>query len=120
MKQKFDETDFDPAIISVDGDNEIIGLYTCTRVDRDSLPQGFYAYDIRENDDGDNAYCTVENYVVVNHTGTIVTREEIPMLVNTKITVNGETSIDSYSDIKYFDPDDEDYNNDWRKEFIRE
>ena len=26
------------------------GLFTCTRVDRKSLPEGLYAYDLRDND----------------------------------------------------------------------
>lgn len=58
--------------------NSIQALFTNGHIDRNSLPQGIYAYDIRHSDDGDE-FETIQKKVIVNHAGTIITREEIPM-----------------------------------------
>ena len=110
--KKFDEEEFDTALICVEEGKEIKGLYTIGRIERDSLPAGFYKYDIRESDNGDNAFCTVEPFVMVNHTGTIITREEIPMLI--------EDKTGGYSEVEYFEEGDEFSHNDWRKQYIKD
>jgi len=53
------------------------GLFTCIRVDRDTVPEGWYAYDLREGEDGE--FCTIENDVLVNHGGTFLTQQEIDL-----------------------------------------
>ena len=53
-------------------------LFTPLRINRQILPDGLFAYDIRESDDGDRP-ATVEPVVTVNHGGTIISREEFPM-----------------------------------------
>lgn len=58
--------------------NGILAMFTISRIERDSLPEGIYAYDIRESDDG-NQLSTIEPSVCVNHGGTILTFQEIPM-----------------------------------------
>lgn len=58
--------------------NDISVLFTDDRIDRDAVPDGLFAYDIRESDDGDRL-ATVEPVVVVNHGGTILSREEFRM-----------------------------------------
>lgn len=58
--------------------NGILAMFTSTRIERDSLPEGIYAYDVRESDDG-NQLSTIEPSVCVNHGGTILTFQEIPM-----------------------------------------
>jgi demethoxyubiquinone hydroxylase (CLK1/Coq7/Cat5 family) len=50
-------------------------LFTNARIDRDTVPDGLYAYDIRHGDDGDAA--TVEKAVRVNHMGTVITAEPL-------------------------------------------
>ena len=64
--------------------NEYRGFWSDIRVDRDTLPEGWNAYDIRERDDDgeeDNEegwYATIEeNYVVVNHAGTFLTQDTL-------------------------------------------
>lgn len=49
--------------------------FTDMRIDRNAVPEGLYAYDIRESDDGDRL-ATIEPTVMVNHGGTILTRKE--------------------------------------------
>ena len=58
--------------------NGLQALFTNSRIDRNSLPEGIYAYDIRHSDDGDE-FATIQKKVIVNHAGTIITKEEIPM-----------------------------------------
>lgn len=52
-------------------------LFTEERIDRASLPEGIYAYDIRSGEGND--FGTIEPCVTVNHTGTILTRQPIEM-----------------------------------------
>ena len=59
------------------GAYDILGkaaLFTDSRVDRESIPEGYYAYDIRGCDDDPIYPATVENHVLVNFAGTIITR----------------------------------------------
>ena len=46
-------------------------LFTAERIDRELVPDGWYAYDIRHGDDWGTP-CTVEKIVKVNHFGTIL------------------------------------------------
>lgn len=58
------------------GEKEFPAIFTNSRVDKESAPAGLYQYDIRGGDTED--FCTVEDFVAVNHTGTIFTKEPIP------------------------------------------
>lgn len=46
--------------------NDTPALFTDMRIDRNAVPEGLYAYDIRESDDGDRL-ATIEPTVMVNH-----------------------------------------------------
>lgn len=52
-------------------------LFSNGRVDRDKLPEGLYAYDLRGGDDDPGAPVTVENRVVVNHAGSVILAEPL-------------------------------------------
>lgn len=59
-------------------DIEIFGIpgkFTNLRVDRKSIPEGKFAYDLRGGDDED--FCSIEHHVVVNHSGTVILDKEI-------------------------------------------
>ena len=59
---------------------EVLGhdaLFTSLRIDRKTLPEGLYAYDLRDCDDCTGDPCQLKNYVMVNHWGTVVVREPI-------------------------------------------
>lgn len=58
--------------------NGILAMFTKLRIERDTLPRGIYAYDVRESDDGTHL-STIEPLVRVNYSGTILTFQEIPM-----------------------------------------
>jgi len=51
-------------------------LFTVLRIDRNTVPEGLFAYDIRHSDDDGNAV-TVEKSVRVKHMGTVVFSEPL-------------------------------------------
>lgn len=59
---------------------EILGqdaLFTNLRIARNSLPDGIYAYDLRDSDDCSGEPCELKSCVVVNHCGTVIVKEPI-------------------------------------------
>lgn len=57
--------------------NGIHAAYIDLRIKRNTLPDGVHAYDVRK---GEYYIGSVEDRVLVNHSGTILTREPLPML----------------------------------------
>lgn len=57
----------------------ICALYTEERIDRASVPEGLFVYDLRGSDDGNEPFTTVERRVHANFTGCVVTKQELPM-----------------------------------------
>ena len=47
-------------------------LFTNGRIARDTVPEGWYCYDIRGSDDDPGALCYIEENVVVNHAGSVL------------------------------------------------
>ena len=58
--------------------NECPYMFTNMRIDRDSIPDGLVAYDIRDND-CDGTFAKIQKIVIVNHWGTIIGKEELPL-----------------------------------------
>ena len=54
-------------------------LFTCARIDRSTVPEGLYAYDIRHDDEGQGEPCEIKPHVLVNHWGTIICADPIEM-----------------------------------------
>ena len=55
-------------------------LFTEERISDDEVPAGLYKYDLREADDPDVFYyATLEEYVRVNHAGTILVTKQIDL-----------------------------------------
>lgn len=52
-------------------------LFTNSRIDRDTVPEGWYAYDLRGSDYDPGEPVTVEPKVGVNHAGTILIHEPV-------------------------------------------
>ena len=55
----------------------IPALFSSVRFDKDTLPDGYYAYDVRGSDYDSGKPTTLEPFVFVNYIGTIVTRTPI-------------------------------------------
>ena len=54
-------------------------LFTNGRLDRKSIPEGLFCYDIRHDDECQGIACEVKPFVLVNHWGTILSKSEIPL-----------------------------------------
>ena len=62
-------------LIQLDG---VTCLFTNLRVKRETVPNGLYCYDIRDSDDLDGSFAEVNDFVLVNHWGTILSKVEFP------------------------------------------
>ncbi len=108
------------------------GLYCDPKLDRETLPAGWNAYDIRHDDDGTGVFCTLEHdYVRVNNAGTFFLEGEIPELREAKSSVNFKIEPEEWLMAHGVDPDDPDpellesiepcpeaRNDDWEYNFI--
>ena len=77
--KKFSEINYEnlyPLTVKLDNGKVYEGRFTSYRVDRKSLPRVYFAYDVRDECDGDP--CEIKKYVFVNHMGTLITSEPIP------------------------------------------
>ena len=54
-------------------------LFTNGRIARDTVPKGWYCYDIRGSDDDPGELCYMEENVVVNHAGSVLMPEKLAM-----------------------------------------
>ena len=64
-------------------------LFTNERINASKLPNGVYKYELRE---GVPFFASIEEYVGVNHAGTVLTREPIDLGENGRIDFDEETS----------------------------
>lgn len=54
-------------------------LFTNMRLDRDTVPEGLFCYDVRDSDNLDGSMAEVKPFVLVNHWGTILSKEPFPL-----------------------------------------
>lgn len=54
-------------------------LFTNGRINRQTVPLGFYVYDFRGSDNDPGLLKTVEPSVMANHSGSVITKEPIDM-----------------------------------------
>lgn len=54
-------------------------LFTNMRLNRDTVPEGLFCYDVRDSDYLDGSMAEVKPFVMVNHWGTILSREAFPL-----------------------------------------
>lgn len=87
---QYDEDDFDDAVLYKPDGGEIHGRFTNGRIDKGTLPEGTYAYDMRESEDGPG---TIEAETVnVNFGGTFVCEEPIDFGGEDCIDIEDENS----------------------------
>lgn len=58
------------------GKNRNEGFFTDLRIDRDTVPEGYYIYEFRSRN-GDLS--TLENRVLIDHAGTLITKTPVKM-----------------------------------------
>lgn len=59
-------------------DNRIV-FFTNMRLDRDTVPDGLFCYDVRDSDNLNGSFVEIKPYVMVNHWGTILSHEPFPL-----------------------------------------
>lgn len=57
-------------------------LFTCLRLDRNTVPRGLYQYEIRHDDDCQGIACQIARGIIVNHWGTVLTSEPVKLPPN--------------------------------------
>lgn len=55
-------------------------LFTCSRVDRRTVPKGMYLYEVHHDDFGRGDPCEIGKWIVVNHLGTLISNEPIKLV----------------------------------------
>ena len=78
MKKSYAESDFAPMKITLEDGATYTGLFSGLRLDRETLPEGKHAYDLRHDDATWSDLCQLQPFVLVNHAGTFVVNEPIP------------------------------------------
>lgn len=54
-------------------------LFTCSRLDRNTVPENLFCYDVRHDDGCQGMACEVRPHILVNHWGTILSNEAIEL-----------------------------------------
>ena len=75
-------------------------LFTCARVDRDTVPEGLYMYEVRHDDDQQGDPVQIANWIMVNHWGTLITNKLIRLEPSERIN-NAYRDIDPEEDWNY-------------------
>lgn len=52
-------------------------IFSCDRIERDSVPKGLYQYEVRHDDCCQGIPCEVTKGILVNFWGTLLTREAV-------------------------------------------
>ena len=65
-------------------------LFTNGRIARDTVPKGWYCYDIRGSDDDPGELCYMEENVVVNHAGSVLMPKKLAMPKSGRLDVRDE------------------------------
>ena len=86
---------------------ELLGLpalFSNGRIDRNALPEGLHAYDLRGSDDDPGMPVTLESSVVVNHAATVITAKpvELPSAGFLHLGEDGLNFIDGEQTVKEF------------------
>lgn len=63
-------------LIDLDG---YICLFTNIRLDRSTIPQSLYCYDVRDSDYCDGAFAEIRPSIMVNYWGTIICKRPLPL-----------------------------------------
>ena len=57
-------------------------LFSAGRIQKDSVPDGFYCYEIRHDDEGRGIPCELSAHILVNFWGTVISR--VPLIQENK------------------------------------
>jgi hypothetical protein len=54
-------------------------LFTSVRIDRNTVPRGYHLYEVRHDDDCQGDAVQIARGIMVNHWGTLITRDKIKL-----------------------------------------
>lgn len=54
-------------------------IFTNMRIDRSTVPEGLYLYEIRDSDNLDGSFAEIKPAIYVNHWGSIISKEKFPL-----------------------------------------
>jgi len=74
-------------------------LFTCLRIDRNTVPKGLYLYEVRHDDDQRGDPVQIGKWILVNHWGTLISNE--PIKLDSYETNNALRDIDPETDWNY-------------------
>lgn len=75
-------------------------LFTCLRIDRDTVPKGMYLYEVRHDDDQQGDPVQIANWIMVNHWGTLISNQPIKLEKSPSVN-NAYRDIDPETDWNY-------------------
>lgn len=75
-------------------------LFTCLRIDRNTVPDGIYMYEVRHDDDQQGLPVQIADWIIVNHWGTILSDMPIALEPNESRN-NAYRDIDPEADWNY-------------------
>ena len=67
-------------------------LFTNARIDRSTVPDGWYCYDFRSSDDDPGELCYIEKSVIVNHAGSVLMPEKLDIPESGRLDARDEFS----------------------------
>lgn len=70
-------------------------LFSCLRIDRNTIPEGLHGYDLRDSDDCDGTVCEIKPFILVNHFGTVICKKPVELNENgwRELDDNGDSSL---------------------------
>lgn len=75
-------------------------LFTCLRIDRNTVPKGMYLYEVRHDDNQRGDPVQVANWIMVNHWGTLISNQPIKLEKSPAVN-NAYRDIDPETDWNY-------------------
>ena len=76
---------------------EVLGekmLFTCNRIEPKTIPPELHVWEVRHDDDCMGIPCQIADWIWVNHWGTLISKNNVPMEMNTNMNKR-------YRDIDY-------------------
>jgi hypothetical protein len=61
---------------------DTLALFSSGRIQKDSVPEGFYCYEVRHDDEGRGIPCELSAHILVNFWGTVISR--VPLIQENK------------------------------------
>lgn len=67
-----------------------LALFSNYRIDRSTVPEGLYMYEVRHDDDQQGDPCQIKSSILVNFWGTVITNESLELDENDSLLINSE------------------------------